>query len=169
LCSPCGHFRRCLCFRISHRASTFLPPLPRRGFATHAFRRVHTQHARRGIGTMRALNPAAPRQCDRPLRSICLAFRASSPQTRCAAVRHVSLSPPCVQSVPCGSRLRHTFAGSPLRPAETGSLYYRLLVRAPAAPHPALNDANKPHPWTTQLLSATCTVTSHGTDSHYAD
>src|SRR5882757_5433466 len=39
-----------------------------------------TQHARRGIGTMRALNPAAPRQCDRPLRSICLAFRASNPQ-----------------------------------------------------------------------------------------
>src|SRR5882672_3186978 len=41
LCSPCGHFRRCLCFRIGHRVSTFLPPLPRHGFATHAFRRVH--------------------------------------------------------------------------------------------------------------------------------
>src|SRR5882762_4520892 len=53
---------------IAHPPS--YPPLPRRGFATHAFRRVHTQHARRGIGTMRALNPAAPRQCDRPLRSI---------------------------------------------------------------------------------------------------
>src|SRR5712671_6797275 len=39
LCSPCGHYRRCLCFRIGHRASTFLPPLPRRGFATHAFHR----------------------------------------------------------------------------------------------------------------------------------
>jgi hypothetical protein len=38
-CSPCGHYRRFLCFRTGHRASTFLPPFPRRGFATHAFRR----------------------------------------------------------------------------------------------------------------------------------
>ena len=33
----------------------------------------------RGSSTMRALNPPAPRQCERPLRSICLAVRASNP------------------------------------------------------------------------------------------
>ncbi len=33
LCSPRGHCRCCLCFRLSHSASTFLPTFPRCGFA----------------------------------------------------------------------------------------------------------------------------------------
>ena len=94
--------------------------------------------AHHGCGTMRALTPAAPRQCDRPLRSICLAFRASNPQPRCALARHVPYHPRAYNRFLAVPGFATHPAGSPLRPAETGSLSCRLLVRTPAAPHPAL-------------------------------
>src|SRR5882672_10887287 len=76
LCSPCGHYRRCLCFRIGLRASTFLPP----SLGVVLLPTLFTAKLdSRGSSTMRALNPPAPRQCERPLRSICLAVRASNP------------------------------------------------------------------------------------------
>ena len=60
----------------------------------------------RRCGTMRALTPAAPRQRDRPLRSISLAFWTCNPQPRCAARTSRALSPPCVRSARCRARLR---------------------------------------------------------------
>ena len=56
LCSPCGHCRRlafALPLRVAH-ASTFLPPVPRRCFASSASRRGSSPPR---CGTMKALTP----------------------------------------------------------------------------------------------------------------
>jgi hypothetical protein len=164
LCSPCGHSRCCLRCVPVHRASTFLPCLPSvRLCSPHFSRRLSRS------GTMRALTPAAPRtQRDRPLRSIRPAFWTSNPQPRRAPKRHVPITS-CVRSAPCRARLRELLGCSPLHSAESGSCSYRLSIRLQLLPTPPRGDANKTAPRTTQLLSATYAVTSHGTDSHHTD
>ena len=73
------HFRRCSLPVSVHRASTFLPPLPRSGFA------ARPSHGLRRSGTMRALTPASlahTRQVS-PLTPPCLQD-IQSPTTPCA-------------------------------------------------------------------------------------
>ena len=136
-------------------ASTFLPCLPSDGFCCPALPRP----SRSRIGTMRALTPAALRPRIRPLRSIRLAVPASRPQPRNAArwSRAHHLVPPA----------------GPLSPGFAIHEQARRCtppnrVRSPTGCRFA-SGCSPPRLAATQLPSATCAVTSHGTDSHYAD
>src|SRR5205823_2341759 len=109
-----------------------------------------------GSGTMRALTPAAPRQCDRPLRSICLAFRASNPQPRCAACTSRALSPPCVQSVPCGSRLRLTSSKLAATPRRNEFVILQAARSHSGCSPPRLGDAKPPRLGDAVAFGYTC-------------
>jgi len=115
-------------------------------------------------GTMRALTPRRLAHADKasPFRS--LAFPASRPQPRIAARASRS----------CHLVRRPAFAdqASPYM-SRLAAAHRRIgfvLLRAVGSP-PACSPPRLPHSrsWTTQLPSATCAVTSHGIDSHYAD
>src|SRR5262249_22717340 len=125
--------------------------------------------AHRRCGTMRALTPAAPRQRDRPLRSISLAFWTCNPQPRCAARTSRALSPPCVRSARCRARLRQTPKEARHYTPPNRVRYLQPAHSPPAASHPVSERRDDSAPRTTQLLSATYAVTTHGTDSHRTD
>jgi len=85
---------------------------------------------------MRALTPAAPRQCDR---SLCLprfAFRTSRPQPRRAPERHVPVTS-CVRSGLTGPGFALAPASSPLSRRRIGFVILRAALSPPAASHPA--------------------------------
>ncbi len=122
---PCGH-----------RASTFLPPFPRPGFAPRASR------GQRRCGTMRALTPAGlatGRQVS-PLTPLCLPS-IPLPNTSCPPnVAFTVTSARPAGPLP-GTRLRLVSAGSPRHTAESGSSSCGLLVRLRLLPTPPLGDA----------------------------
>ena len=115
-------------------------------------------HASDHNGTMRALTPAALRQRRRSLRSVRLPSRHPAPNHVMQPGRHV----------PITSCDRSTF-----RSGFAFNEQARLCTPPKRVRHPTgcrfASSCSPPRLAATQLLSATCVVTSHGTDSHYAD
>ena len=142
-----------------HRASTFLPPFPRPGFALRASHGPDQRHGRRG--TMRALKPAG-----------------------LATNRQVSpLTPSCLPSIPPPntSCLRTSLSQSPQRarpdpncdPGFAMSRQARQVMPPKRVRHPAgcsfAAGCSPPRLTATQLPLASCNVTSHDKDPHLAD
>src|SRR6266446_80416 len=115
LCSPRGHCRRFRLLRSGHCVSTFLPTFPRRVFAPHAFRRSARLRYYEGSDSCRT---SPVRRQASPVHLSCLP--SIQPPTTLRACTSRSLSPPCVQSVPCGSRLRHTSSRLAATPRRNG-------------------------------------------------
>ena len=137
-------------------ASTFLPTIPKPGFATRTSRDPHPDHS----GTMRALTPAGLARPGRSLRLLCIAVRTSRPQPRHDLRMSLSQSPQrarsglATQASPSMSRL----AKSP--PPKR--------VRYPTGCSFA-SGCSPPRIAATQLPPATQVVTSYGLDSHQPD
>ena len=151
LLSRFRHFRRLSLPLFIHRASTFLPPLPRGGFA------ARPSHGLRRNGTMKALTPASPahtRQVS-PLTPPCLQD-IQSPTTPCARTS-LSQSPQRVRLVPgfaMNGQARH--AGPPDR------------VRF-ATGGPFVSSCSPPRIAAAQLLSTSQAVTTRGGHFHPDD
>src|SRR3954468_3404140 len=99
--------------------------------------------AHRHCSTMRALTPAAPRQRDRSLRSICLPSAHPTPN-HVVRPNVTYLSPRTFGRSLSGPRLRHLWAGSPQHAAESGSSSCGLSVRLRLLPTPPRGDATIP-------------------------
>ena len=136
--------------------STFLPTFPKRGFAVRAFQRLIA-----ALSTMRALTP--------PSRS---------------HAREVSpLTPPCLPDIPPPPTLmlpNVAFSVTSARPVglfpdrgftmdeQARHSIPPKRVRYPTG-YPFASGCSPPRLAATQLPSATCVVTSHRVDSHFAD
>ena len=132
------------------RASNFLPPFPRRGFASRP------SHGRGRIGTMKALTPAGF------TRSAGLSAYSALP-SRHSDLNHASCPPVAlsVASAPAVvSRLRHERAGSPQTYAESGSSSSGLPVHLRLLPTPPHGDAVTfdygAHDWLRRGLAPRC-------------
>ena len=110
-------------------------------------------------GTMRALTPVALRQRSRSLRSVRVPSRHPVPNHVMQPERHV----PCHLVPPVGPRGPDFAMDEQARHCTPPN-----RVRYPTGCRFA-SGCSPPRLAATQLPSATCTVTSHGTDSHYAD
>ena len=151
LFSRLRHFRHC-CLPVSvHRASTFLPPFPRTGFATRP------SHGLRRSGTMKALTPV-------PL----------------AQTKQVSpLTPPCLQDIPSPttSYARTSLCQSPQRVRLVPGFALNEQARHAVPPNrvrfatgcPFASSCSPPRIAATQLLSTSQAVTACGGDLHPAD
>jgi hypothetical protein len=115
-------------------------------------------HAPGHLGTMRALTPAPLRQRSRSLRSIRLPSRHPVPNHAMQPSGHVPITSCRRSAVTPGfamnEQARHCTPPNRVRPP-TGCRF--------------ASGCSPPRLAATQLPSATCAVTSHGTDSHYAD
>jgi hypothetical protein len=178
---PCGHSRDGFLLHSRPRASTFLPPFPRGGFASRP------SAAGGGIGTMRALTPAALTQTDRSLRLPRLAFPTFRPQppdlpagrfvSRLSARGCFQASPRVSKLATASRRIRFVLlrtAGSPpvaLHPASRRRSYLRLRscdrlrhglppcqqgvladALTPAQPAPGMEQGAGAHMWTAPCL-----------------
>ena len=142
--------------RFGLHASTFLPCLPSDGVLLAPPLMVRAPDH---IGTMRALTPCRLAHANKvsPFRSS--AFPASRPQPRYAARR---------------SRAYHLVPPvGPRGPDFAINEQARLCTPPNRVRHPTgrrfASGCSPPRLAATQLPSATCAVTSHGTDSHRAD
>jgi hypothetical protein len=142
--------------RFGLHASTFLPCLPSDGVLLAPPLMVRAPDH---IGTMRALTPCRLAHANKvsPFRSS--AFPASRPQPRYAARRSRAYHP----VPPVGPR----------GPDFAINEQARLCTPPNRVRHPTgrrfASGCSPPRLAATQLPSATCAVTSHGTDSHRAD
>ncbi len=140
-------------------ASTFRPTFPRRGFALRTFRGSIAAAARCGLRTSgRRLDNAAG------------LYGPSDRPSGHAIPNHVVR--PNVTFLPprASGRLLQNQAspkprgGSPRHAAEFGFVFRTACPSASSCSPRRLGTTRRFHPRTTQLLSATCAVTSHGTD-----
>ena len=178
LCSRLRHYRSSCLHLVGPRSSTFLPPVPRRGFALRTSRTASSRFRRGGrpqrfggqvsppsamtltvqcLGTMKALTPASVHLGQRvsPLTATYLP-NVPSPTTRCA---QPSLCPPPQRDwfLPGFALIqqarRHT-------PPKRVRLYYGPSVRLRLLPTPPRSDA---------VSFGFGAVASPDADSHRAD
>jgi hypothetical protein len=162
LCSQSWHSRCSSLPRHGSRASTFLPPFPRCGFAFRTSRgssplqyyegsdSCPTLARRTGLFAYSALPSGYPT----PNHVVCPSAALTATSAR--SVGHVAMS-----------RLRPYPRRLAAARRRIGSSSCRLPVRLRLLPTPLATAYSSAA--ATQLPSATCVVASHGKDSHFAD
>jgi len=130
--APSGTDGATLCSHRSSHASTFLPPFPRRGFASRTSRGFHR------FGTMETLTPAPLTTPSAGLPAYCTTPSCRSVSNH--AVRS-NIALPTTTAYRTCSGLRLGIAGSPLHNAESSSFTYGPTLRLRLLPTPLRADA----------------------------